>query len=128
MPRSEDLEIIVGEQTADAPAALDLTSADHLREARDLAATLLAAAPDAALLRTLEERLVAAGDVKLLGHLAVKLAVSRALVATLPGPLHLSVVFAVYKEHQRILPANEVAGGEDFLVRKVEQLTWLDLS
>jgi len=125
MPRIEDLETIVAERTADTPATLDLTSADHLRAARDLADTLLAAAPDAALLRTLEERLVAAGDVKLLGHLAAKLALSRALLATLPGPLHLSVVFAMYKEHQRILPASEVEGGEDFLVRKVEQLAWL---
>lgn len=125
MPRIEDLQRIVDETTAGAPSNLDLTSAGHLQAARDLADTLLAADPDVAALRSLEKRLVSAGDTKLLGHLATKLALSRALVTTLPGPLHLSVVFAVYKEHQRILPATEVLGGEDFLVRKVEQLEWL---
>ena len=34
-------------------------------------------------------------------------------------------MFAVYKEHQRILPPDQIAGGEDFLVRKVNQLEWL---
>ena len=125
MPGIEDLQHLVAEATAGAPADLDLTDAGHLQTAGALAETLLAAASDPAVLRSLEERLIAAGDVKLLGHLAAKLALSRSLTATLPGPLHLSVVFAVYKEHERILPAGEVTGGEDFLVRKVEQLEWL---
>ena len=49
----------------------------------------------------------------------------RCTVLALEGPAHVSVVFAVYKEHQRILPLDRVAGGEDFLVRKVAQLEWL---
>lgn len=35
------------------------------------------------------------------------------------------MVFAVFKEHQRILTSEQVHGGEDFLHRKVQQLHWL---
>ena len=39
--------------------------------------------------------------------------------------MKLSVVFAVYKEHHRILRPEEHDSGEDFLRRKVAQLNWL---
>jgi hypothetical protein len=55
---------------------------------------------------------------------AVKLARAKARVQRLRGSRHLSVVFAVYKEHQRILPRSEHEIGEDFLRRKLRQLEW----
>jgi hypothetical protein len=64
-------------------------------------------------------------EVPLLIHLAVKLALARSAILARTGPAHLSVVFAVYKEHQRMRPPSEVAGGENFLVRKIAQLDWL---
>ena len=51
-----------------------------------------------------------------------KLAHAREIVSTLPAPLRVSVVFAVYGEHERILRPSEHALGEDFLRRKLEQL------
>lgn len=109
-----------------APARLDLTDGKHEKQTTDLAERLLAAAPDPADLRELELALITRKDeVPLLVHLAVKLALARASLLAEPGPVHLSVVFAVYKEHQRIRPASEVTGGEDFLVRKIAQLDWL---
>ena len=55
-------------------------------------------------------------------HLAVKLARSRRVV---PVSCHLSVVCAVYREHQRILTRAEHPHGENFLRRKMAELDWL---
>jgi hypothetical protein len=64
-------------------------------------------------------------DVPLALHLAAKLAKSRKVVANLKRPTKLSVTFAVYKEHHRLLRPEKHAAGEDFLRRKVAQLDWL---
>ena len=69
--------------------------------------------------------LAAEANVPLALHLAAKLAKSRHLVANLKKPAKLSVVFAVYKEHHRLLRPDEHEAGEDFLRRKVGQLDWL---
>ncbi len=57
--------------------------------------------------------------------LTVKLALSKKLISKIKDPLHISVVFAVYKEHQRILKSSEHPHGEDFLRKKVQQMEWL---
>lgn len=64
-------------------------------------------------------------DVPIAVRLALKLAASRAVVREIGEPAHLSVVFAVYKEHTRILRPEEHEHGEDFLRRKLGQLEWL---
>jgi glycosyltransferase involved in cell wall biosynthesis len=69
--------------------------------------------------------LAAEANVPLALHLAAKLAKSRHFVANLKGPAKLSVVFAIYKEHHRLLRPDEHGAGEDFLRRKVGQLDWL---
>jgi hypothetical protein len=77
-------------------------------------------------LEALEKRLIQGDeDVPLPVHLAVKLARSKAVVRALERPLHVSFVFAVYKEHTRMLRPDQHPHGEDFVVRKVEQLRWL---
>merc|ERR1719161_3120007 len=62
-------------------------------------------------------------------HIALKNAISKKLFETMP-PVHCTVVFALYKENNRILPKGNVEGeshknGEDFVRRKHEQMTWL---
>ncbi len=57
--------------------------------------------------------------------LALKLALSKTLVSKVKEPLHISVLFAVYKEHQRIRKSNEHPHGEDFLIKKIQQIEWL---
>merc|ERR1719183_766535 len=62
-------------------------------------------------------------------HIALKNAISKKLFEALP-PIHCTVVFALYKENNRILPKGDVSGeshknGEDFVRRKHEQMTWL---
>jgi hypothetical protein len=123
---TSDLLIFARKLTTPDPAGLDLTDAAHLRRTHEVADALLDRGADLPGLRQLEADLISCPEpVPLLLHVAAKMAVSRRLVLDLAGPAHLSVVFAVYKEHQRILPAERFAGGENFLVRKVNQLDWL---
>ena len=58
-------------------------------------------------------------------QVSAKLAKAKQVVTKLQHPVKLSVVFAVYKEHHRILSPVEHDSGEDFLRRKVAQLDWL---
>lgn len=57
--------------------------------------------------------------------LVFKVVRSKLVVSRYNDPLLISVVFAVYKEHNRIRKRSEHPHGEDFLVKKVEQLKWL---
>merc|ERR1712054_724468 len=62
-------------------------------------------------------------------HIALKNAISKKLFETLP-PIHCTVVSALYKENNRILPKGDVEGqshknGEDFIRRKHKQMSWL---
>jgi len=61
----------------------------------------------------------------LAARIAVKLARSKALLRSQSGPVHLSVVTAMYKEHHRIQSPTEHPHGEAFLDRKLRQLDWL---
>lgn len=74
----------------------------------------------------IEDRLISQNDESLVFILlCLKIAKSKLLVSKITEPLLISVVFAVYKEHNRILNSNEHPHGEDFLLRKVKQLEWL---
>jgi len=57
--------------------------------------------------------------------LALKIAKSKILAAKVSEPLFVSVIFAVYKEHNRIKKNSEHPHGEDFLLKKVNQMEWL---
>lgn len=104
----------------------DLALAEDLDTARELAELIGERLPAAAELELLEHDLATTKEeLPLALHLAIKLARSRALVRAHRGPLFLSVVFAVYKEHERILTSAEHPHGEDFLDRKLAQLEWL---
>lgn len=123
LEKLKNLARIQGEQS---PDQLDLTNAEHLALVTGFADELLACGAQPEQYRQLESDLVSRKDqVSLPVHLAAKLALSRSTVLQWSGPAHLSVVFAMYKEHQRILTSGEVEGGEDFLRRKVHQLEWL---
>ena len=58
-------------------------------------------------------------------QLAAKLARSKGVVQRWQGPLHVSVVFAMYRETERMLTPDEHPLGEDFINAKVAQLRWL---
>ncbi len=143
-----DLARLAERLAADAPSGLDLTDPAQEEHACTAADALLASDATSSDLDALEAVLATRKEAyPLLLHLAVKLARSRRLLeATARGanghgevgarytghadasnitPLHLSVVFAVYKEHHRILRGDQHPHGEDFLIRKIGQLQWL---
>merc|ERR1719253_1596962 len=63
-------------------------------------------------------------------HIALKNAISKKLLDTMPA-IHCTVVFALYKEFNRILPKGEKKpgecdpNGEDLIRRKHKQMSWL---
>ena len=57
--------------------------------------------------------------------LAIKLAKSKAVVNSIEKPIQLSIVFAMYKENNRILSSTKHPNGENFLMVKIHQLQWL---
>lgn len=108
------------------PIGPDLTCESHLHSVTSLAEDILRYEPDADALAALEAELSADKEkVPLLIHMGLKVARSRALVAAIEESTRVSVVFAVYEEHERILRTDEHPHGEDFLRRKVEQMSWL---
>jgi len=56
---------------------------------------------------------------------AVAAARSRRRLSELTGPIHLTVVWAMYGETGRMVPRAEHPHGEDFVRAKVRQLDWL---
>src|ERR1700733_3870131 len=56
---------------------------------------------------------------------AAAVARSRRRLADLAGPIHLTVVWAMYGETGRMVPRAEHPHGEDFVRTKVRQLDWL---
>jgi hypothetical protein len=56
---------------------------------------------------------------------AIAAARSRRRLAELAGPIHLTVVWAMFGETGRIVPRAEHPHGEDFVRAKVRQLDWL---
>jgi hypothetical protein len=107
---------------SEAPALVDLTLPEQDQWARTVAAEMLERFTEPGELERLERR---ENDAPVLLRLAMKLAQSRGRVLALPGDFRISVVFAVYKEHNRLRTKEEHPHGEDFLVRKVEQIEWL---
>jgi hypothetical protein len=123
---TRDLTDLARDLSNQAPEELDLSNSRHLEMATRAADALFDAAASHEALANLEQRLFEADQAgPLLIHLAAKLAYSKSLVAKLQGPARLSVIFAMYKEHNRILEPEAHPHGEDFLRRKVAQLEWL---
>ncbi len=108
---------------AGAPEPIALADGNHLDWVRNAAETIEASGASRAELVALDA--AADPNVPIAVRLALKLAASRAAVREFREPAHLSVVFAVYKEHTRILRPDEHEHGEDFLRRKLDQLGWL---
>lgn len=74
----------------------------------------------------IERELIKRNDSSLISVLlSLKIAKSKMLVSGVSELLFVSIVFAVYKEHNRILKSREHPHGEDFLLKKVNQLRWL---
>ncbi len=121
-PLFDKLDILVSRT----PRTLEMSRPTMLSRVRRTADELLALAGDVREIETLERRTAANRDsLPLALHLAIKLARSRSALRALNRPLQLSVVFAVFREHTRLLPHGSHPHGENLLQEKINQLSWL---
>jgi hypothetical protein len=108
------------------PNKIDLTSDEQAETLLQLADFILLNHNTLDGLQKLEASLTEkSSDDYIFFRLAVKMALSKFLVRINKKKAHLSIIFAVYKEHNRILKKSDHPAGEDFLIKKIEQLEWL---
>jgi len=108
------------------PKFVDLTNAGHLELIEKIVDQLLNEFNTLQKIEKIEKDLIHRNDTSLIFILlALKIAKSKIIISDIIEPVTISIVFAVYKEHNRIKKNNEHPHGEDFLRRKVSQLEWL---
>jgi glycosyltransferase involved in cell wall biosynthesis len=108
------------------PEYLDLTSAHHNELVQEKADSILAEYDSIEELKHLEEHLLTQPrDSLIFVLLALKIARSKLIVKHLKQKVKVSIVLAVYKEHNRIKKNAEHPHGEDFLRKKLAQMRWL---
>ena len=111
---------------ATCPKTLDLTNHTHAELIYDSVSAILKEGYTFPELLEIETGLLSENNPEhIFVLLALKLAKSKLLVEKITEPVMISVVFAVYKEHNRIRKSSEHPHGEDFLRKKVQQLEWL---
>lgn len=108
------------------PKFVDLTNAGHLELIEKIVDQLLNEFITLQKIEKIEKDLIHRNDTSLIFILlALKMAKSKIIINDIIEPVTISIVFAVYKEHNRIKKNSEHPHGEDFLRRKVSQLEWL---
>ena len=122
----QDILSLLKGMNDDLPVSIDLTDTGVMLKVTEIADKIIDSASLYVEIEEVEEIISDhKDDYSLMIHLAVKLAKSKKALQTIKKKIHLSVVFAIYKEHQRILTSEEHPFGEDFLMKKIEQLDWL---
>jgi len=108
------------------PKEVDLTNEKHSEWIIETVESILKNGYTISDIENIEDQLLSKNDNSLIFVLlSLKIAKSKILASKVTEPLLISVTFAVYKEHNRILKSSEHTHGEDFLLRKVKQLQWL---
>ncbi|WP_051216016.1 hypothetical protein [Ferrimonas futtsuensis] len=119
---NQTLTELIGEQ-GELTHLLNLTNHRHLSKLTSMANHLLARGLDLYRLKQLEQELIL--HQALAAKMAVKLAISKLYLKECRPNTLISVVFAMYKEHNRMLSPQQHPHGEAFIQRKFEQLEWL---
>ncbi len=116
-------EIIKSFEQKNQSQKLDLTDELQNEKVEELANRLFLKANSLEELRKIEkETIKLRNKYSFSTHLAVKISLSKKILSELKQGFHFTIVFAVYKEHNRILTKQEHPNGEDFLIRKIKQL------
>ncbi len=105
---------------------LELNNEVHLARLYTQADQLFREVSDTTQLKDLDKYLADEEKYETGTRVALKLALSKSIIAVLNDRVTVSVVFAVYNEHNRMMKASEHVNGEDFLNKKIEQLNWLN--
>lgn len=126
MTNSLNTNTLIEQILLSAPEVMDLTDEVHARLVTEAADQILGLGLDLVGIAELEDRyLMSTEDDSIFILLVLKIVRSKMLVRKISDSLNVSVIFAVYKEHNRIKKKSDHPHGENFLVKKVEQLRWL---
>lgn len=110
----------------DSPKEVDLTNDQHSELIIKTAQSILNKGFPISDIEEIEAQLIReSASEHIFALLCLKIAKSKLLVSKISEPVLISVVFAVYKEHNRIKKSSEHPHGEDFLIKKIRQLEWL---
>ena len=109
------------------PDKIDLTNTNQDNLFFEAATDLLDKYPDTFALQNLDRWITSDPEKYKNAMLLVsKQALSKMYVKQIDYPLHVSLVLAMYNEHNRIRPkSNDNPNGEDFVRRKMKQMEWL---
>lgn len=109
------------------PDEIDLTDESQDHQLEGTATDLMDAYPGIAELQALNKWMTSSQKSwKNALYLAVKMALSKMLVNQMSTSFHVSMIIAMYNEHNRIFPRQkDNPNGEDFIRRKIRQLRWL---
>ncbi|MDX2441608.1 MAG: glycosyltransferase family 2 protein [Desulfobacterales bacterium] len=109
------------------PDKIDLTTSNQDDLFFEAATDLLDKYPDTFALQNLDRWITSNPEKYKNAMLLVsKQALSKMYVKQITYPLHVSLVLAMYNEHNRIRPkSNDNPNGEDFVRRKMKQMEWL---
>ena len=109
------------------PDEIDLTDESQDHQLEDSAVDLMDAFPSYSGLRTVDKWLASGQKTRKNAlRLAVKMARSKYAVSRFSNSIHISLIVAMYNEHNRILPRKKGnPNGEDFVRRKARQMAWL---
>ena len=103
---------------------INLTNKDDIRSIYEVANSILKDSSDIDNINLLEEK-YAGDDSSLLYNVAIKIAKSKILIKNINKKISITIVFAIYNEHNRIQDSNSHPNGENFIENKIEQLNWL---
>ena len=109
------------------PDKIDLTNSNQDNLFFEAATDLLDKYPDTFALQNLDRWITSNPEKYKNAMLLVsKQALSKMYVKQIDYPLHVSLVLAMYNEHNRIRPkSSDNPNGEDFVRRKMKQMEWL---
>ena len=103
---------------------INLTSKEDIKFIYKTANSILKECSDIDAVNLLEEK-YAPNNSQLLYNVAIKIAKSKILMNSIDKKISITIVFAVYNEHNRMLDSNMHPNGENFIENKIEQLNWL---
>ncbi|NPA43982.1 MAG: hypothetical protein GXO49_00450 [Chlorobi bacterium] len=116
-------EIIKQFENTERILELNLTNTEHLYKIQKLADTIYKESKSLDEIIALEtDMLNDKNNFSLTSHLAVKIAKSKQILSEIKEKIHLTIIFSVYKDKNRLLTKEEHPQGEDFLLKKIQQI------
>lgn len=124
MVTKENQKAVVKQLIEEASNSIDLRKKEDFSEIEWIADTLYQGL-DSEDLDLIEKNYSSNSSVPIAFNVAIKLAKAKNFIVKFTEKAHVSVVIALYNEHNRIKSPSKHPNGEDFLRVKVHQMNWL---